>query len=66
METKILQISGIPAKVLKKAKKRAISEGFSSVQDIVRIFLFNYSEGRIRISLTTKSPEKPLVINHLK
>lgn len=64
METKILKISSIPATALKKAKKRAISEGFSSVQDIVRILLFNYSEGRIRISVTTKAIEKPLIINH--
>ena len=49
MNNKTIQTRNILATVLEKAEYRAISDGLSSVQDAVRIFLTKYSEGEIQI-----------------
>ncbi|MEI7579188.1 MAG: hypothetical protein WCJ58_04075 [bacterium] len=49
MKTKTIQTRNILATVLEKAEHRAISDGLSSVQDAVRLFLTKYSQGEIQI-----------------
>jgi len=49
MNNKTIQTRNILATVLEKAEYRAISDGLSSVQDAVRIFLSKYAEGEIQI-----------------
>jgi antitoxin component of RelBE/YafQ-DinJ toxin-antitoxin module len=49
MNNKTIQTRNILATVLEKAEYRAISDGLSSVQDAVRIFLSKYANGEIQI-----------------
>jgi hypothetical protein len=55
MKTITLQTTGVPLKTKQKADKRAKKEGFNSVQDLVRIFLKDYSEGRYEVSLNLRA-----------
>lgn len=63
METKTLQTSNIPVKVFNKAKERAKLDGFSSIHDVIRLFLANYAEGKIRIIMTNDINSKRAAIN---
>ena len=61
MTNKTIQTRNISATVLEKAEDRAISDGLSSVQDAVRIFLTKYAEGEIQIGFNyqiSKAKEK--------
>lgn len=56
-EKKTLQTTNVPISVLEKAEKKAQKEGFSSIQEVIRLFLENYSSGNIKISLNIVSVE---------
>ncbi|MEI6462487.1 MAG: hypothetical protein WCO33_02350 [bacterium] len=61
MDNKTIQTRNILPMVLEKAEKKAISDGLSSVQDAVRIFLTKYSEGKIQIGFNYQiSKEKEM------
>jgi antitoxin component of RelBE/YafQ-DinJ toxin-antitoxin module len=49
MDTKTIQTRNILATVLEKAEYRAVSDGLSSVQDAIRMFLTAYSKGEIKV-----------------
>lgn len=57
IEKKTLQTTNVPISVLEKAEKKAQKEGFSSIQEVIRLFLENYSSGNIKISLNIVSVE---------
>ncbi len=58
MSTKTMQTRNISTKIFNEAENRAISDGLSSVQDAVRIFLTNYANGKIQLNLTSEISEK--------
>jgi hypothetical protein len=60
MKTKVLQTRNIQVDVLEKADKRAKAEGLGSIQDAVRLFLWQYSQGMHSIGFIPDriSPEK--------
>lgn len=46
-----LQVKNVSTKTKEKAEKVAISQGFSSVQDAVRMFISEYSKGKIHFGI---------------
>ena len=49
MNTKTIQTRNVSTTVFQMAEKRATTDGLSSVQDAVRIFLAKYAQGEITI-----------------
>lgn len=46
MSTITLQTTNISVKTKKKAEKRAQSEGYSSIHEVIRLFLHDYAYGK--------------------
>lgn len=53
----------VSSKVLVKAKKKAEKSGFSSINDVIRIILNQYAEGKIdfNVSISSFGQNIPLV-----
>ncbi len=59
IQKKTLQTTNVPVSVLEKADKQAQKEGFSSIQEVIRLFLQNYSTGNIKISFNIEHQNIP-------
>lgn len=61
MKTRTLQTRNILESVLIEAENKAVNDGLSSVQDVVRILLSKYAKGDLKIGVVNEiSPSKEI------